>query len=53
MDDSFNSDKYCSDEFDDSCFVVGTIHIFGMVWFREAVTWEFVLFDESPIETVH
>ena len=53
MDDSFNSDKYCSDEFDDPCLIVGAIHIFGMDCFREVVTWEFVSSNESPIETNH
>ena len=52
MDDSFNLDKHCSNEFDDSCFVVGAIHILGMDRFGEVVTWEFVSFDEPPIKTV-
>ena len=53
MDDPFDPDEHGSDKFDDSCLVVGAIYILGADWLREAVTWEFVLFDESPIKAIN
>lgn len=52
MDDSFDLDKCGGNELDDSCLIVGTIYILGMDWFREAVAWEFVLFNKSPIKAI-
>ena len=37
MDDSFDSNEHGGDKLDDSCFIVGSIHIFGVDWLREVV----------------
>ena len=52
MDNSFDSGEYGGDELDDSCLVVRSIYILGMDWFREAVVWEFVLFNKIPVKAI-
>ena len=52
MDDPLDSDEHGSNEFDDSCLIVGTINILGTDWFRKTMIWELVSFDESPIQTI-
>ena len=52
MDDSFDSDEYGGNKFDNACFVVRTIYVLGMDWFREAMTWKLVAFNKTPIEAI-
>ena len=52
MYDSFDADKCGSDEFNDSRFVVGSIHIFGAHQLGEAAVGYFVSFDKAPIEAI-
>ena len=52
MYDSFDMDKCGSDEFDDSRFVVGSVHIVGTDWLGEAAVEYFVSFDEAPIKAI-
>ena len=52
MDDSFDPDEHGGDEFDNPCFIVRAIHIFGSNWYREMMMWDFVSFDKAPIEAV-
>ena len=52
MDDSFDVDKYGSDEFDDSRFIVGSIYICGMDRLGNVVVRYFVPFDAAPVEAI-
>ena len=52
MDDSFDLDEHGSNEFDNACFVVQAVYIFGMSWFREVMVWEFVFLYKTPIKAV-
>ena len=52
MYDSFDVDKCGGDEFDDSRFIVGSVHIFGADWLGEVAVGYLVPFDEAPIEAV-
>ena len=53
MDDSFDADKYGSDEFDDSRFIVGSIYICGVDRLGKVVVGYFVPFNEAPVEAVN
>ena len=52
MYDSFDADKCGGDEFDDSRFVVRSVHIFGTDWLGEVAVGYLVSFDEAPIEAI-
>ena len=52
VDDFFDLDEHGGDEFDDPCFVVRPVYIFGTDQFGEAVVWYLVSFNEVPIKAI-
>ena len=52
MDDSFDADERGGDEFDNSRFVIRSIHISGTDWLGKAVVGYLVFFDEASIKAI-
>ena len=52
VDDSFDADECGGDEFDDSGFIVWSIHVPSADWLGESVVGYFVFLDEAPVKAV-
>ena len=52
MDDSFDADERGGDEFDNSRFVIRSIHISGTDWLGKAVVGYLVFLDKDPVEAI-
>ena len=52
MDDSFDTNERGGDKFDDSGFVVRSVHVFGADWLGEMIVGYLVFLDKAPVEAV-
>ena len=52
MDDSFDADECGGDKFDNSGFVVCSIHVSGMDWLGKVVVGYLVFLDKAPVEAI-